>query len=135
MKGPFGQQTNVEDILTVGLLSMAVRPCTGCFIYIVCFLCLPRPDQLSVHFDAQLCRLNVSLTRLQGIITIYKRCSSSHYLSPMRISLYDIMLIISFMWSSKASLSRVSVKMEAFKDSCASSTLISVCYIIYIITV
>ena len=37
-------------------------------LYIVCFLRLPRPDQLSVHTDAQLCQL---IVRLRGYRDYY----------------------------------------------------------------
>ena len=40
-------------------------------LYIVCLLRLPRADQLSVHIDAQLCRLNVSLNAVTGIVRIH----------------------------------------------------------------
>ena len=104
-------------------------------LYIACLLRLPQPDQLSVHTDAQLCQLNVSLTRLQGLLQyiIYTKVQQPPLLVAMIILLYDILFIILLMWSTMAR--RVSVKMETFKDSCASITLISVCHITYVITV
>ena len=103
-------------------------------LYIVCLLRLPRPDQLSVHTDAQLCQLNVSLTRLQGLLEyiIYTKVQQPITYRDESITLCHSVNIL-LIWGTMAR--RVSVKMEAFKDSCASSTLISVCHITYIIAV
>ena len=68
-------------------------------LYMACLLCLPQPDQLSVHTDAWLCQLIVRLTLLQGLLeyTIYIKVQQPPLIVAMRILLYNILLIILLM--------------------------------------
>ena len=70
---PYGQQINTE------LCRVHPHDCSAVIgskqmygvLYIVCLLCLPQPDQLIVHIDAQLCQLIVRLNTVAGITRIY----------------------------------------------------------------